>query len=101
MALVTAVWVVDQYRERARAATIGGEAAGVVEVCQAAVSERWPGADPVRFDESGALRNLSGEMLRFVSQFETSRGERVHFSCEARTAEDGGWLVSRLSIVSR
>jgi hypothetical protein len=101
LALVTAVWVVDQYREHARAATIGGEAAGVVEACQTAVSERWPGADPVRFDESGALRNLSGETLRFVSQFETTRGERVHFSCEARTAEEGGWLVSRLSIVSR
>lgn len=72
-----------------------------MEACQTAVSERWPGADPVRFDESGALRNLSGETLRFVSQFETTLGERVHFSCEARTAEDGGWLVSRLSIVSR
>ena len=101
LTLVAMVWAVDQYREHARAATIGGESAGVVELCQTAVNERWPGADPLRFDDAGALRNLPGETLRFVSQFETTRGERVHSSCEAQTAEDGGWLVSRLSIVSR
>jgi hypothetical protein len=101
LTLVSIVWAVDQYREHARAATIGGDAAGVVEVCETAVNERWPGADPLRFDGSGALRTLRGDTLRFVSQFETTRGERVHFSCEAQTADDGGWLVSRLSIVSR
>jgi hypothetical protein len=101
LTLVVLVWAVDQYREHARAATIGGEAAGVVELCQSAVNERWPGAEPLRFDDSGALRNLPGDTLRFVSQFETTRGERVHFSCEAQSADDGGWLVSRLSIVSR
>lgn len=94
------VWLVDQYRERARAASVGGEAAGVIEACQTAVSERWPGADALRFDDAGALRSVEGDTLRFVSRFETGRGERVHFSCEARTAEDGGWMVSRLSIVS-
>jgi hypothetical protein len=98
---VLLAWAVDQYREHARAATVGGEAAGVIEVCQTAVSERWPGADPLRFDQSGALRNVPDETLRLVSQFETTLGERVHFSCEARPSDDGGWTVSRLSIVSR
>lgn len=101
LTLVTLVWAVDQYREHARAATLGGEAAGVIEACQSAVSERWPGAEPLRFGNAGALRSIPDDALRFVSQFQTTRGERVHFACEARSAEDGGWLVSRLSIVSR
>lgn len=90
----------DQYREHASAATVGGEAAGVIEACQIAVSERWPGADPLRFEEPGALRTLQHDTLRFVSQFRTTRGERVHFACEAQPADEGGWTVSRLSIVS-
>ena len=101
LTLVTLVWAVDQYRQHARAATVGGEATGVVEACQTAVSERWPGADPLRFEEPGALRSIRDDALRFVSQFETTRGERVHFACEAQPADDGGWMVSRLSIVSR
>lgn len=72
-----------------------------MEACENAVNARWPGADPLRFDEPGALRNLESDTLRFVSQFETVLGERVHFACEAHHAADGGWLVSRLSIVSR
>jgi hypothetical protein len=91
---------VDQYREHAKAATVN-DAVGVVEACQTAVSERWPGADPLRFEDVGALRSLHDEAQRFVSQFQTTRGERVHFACEAQPAEDGGWMVSRLSIVSR
>ena len=94
------VWAVDQYREHARAANGGGEAAGVIEACQTAVSERWPGADALRFEDPGALRSIPEDTLRFVSQFQTARGERVHFACEARPSEDGGWSVSRLSIVS-
>ena len=101
LTLLTVVWAVEQYREHARAATVGGEATGVIEACQTAVSERWPGADALRFEDAGALRSIPDDTLRFVSQFQTTRGERVHFSCEARTAEDGGWAVSRLSIVSR
>jgi hypothetical protein len=99
--LATLVWAFGQYREHARAATVGGEAAGVVETCQTAVSERWPGAEPLRFEDAGALRTVQADTLRFVSQFQTTRGERVHFACEAQTADDGGWMVSRLSIVSR
>ncbi len=98
---VLLAWAVDQYREHARAATTGGEAAGVIEACQTAVSERWPGADPLRFDRSSALRSVPDDTLRLVSQFETTLGERVHFACEAQPADDGGWAVSRLSIVSR
>jgi hypothetical protein len=100
LTLVTLVWAVDQYREHARAATVGGEAAGVIEACQTAVIERWPGADALRFEDAGALRSIQGDTLRFVSQFQTTRGERVHFACEAQTADDGGWMVSRLSIVT-
>jgi hypothetical protein len=100
LTLVGLVWAVDQYREHANAATVGGEAAGVIEACQTAVSERWPGADPLRFDDPGALRSIEADTLRLVSQFQTTRGERVHFACEARPADEGGWMVSRLSIVS-
>jgi hypothetical protein len=28
-------------------------------------------------------------------------GARVHFACETQPSDDGGWTVSRLSIVSR
>ena len=42
-----------------------------------------------------------GAGQRYVSQFETRDGGRVHFACETEPADDGGWTVSRLSIVSR
>jgi len=42
-----------------------------------------------------------GAGQRYVSQFETQDGARVHFACETEPADDGGWTVSRLSIVSR
>jgi hypothetical protein len=42
-----------------------------------------------------------GAGQRYVSQFETQDGSHVHFACETEPADDGGWVVSRLSIVSR
>lgn len=99
LTLVGLVWAVDQYRERARAET-GGHATGVVEACRTAVNERWPGGEPLRFDEPGALKGVQDDTWRLVSQFQTVRGERVHFACDAQPGDDGGWMVSRLSIVS-
>jgi hypothetical protein len=75
-------------------------AGSVTDVCQAAVSERWPGADPLRFEVAAAVRAV-GAGQRYVSQFETADGGRVHFACETAPGDDGGWTVSRLSIVSR
>lgn len=84
-----------QYLGRVRAA------GSVSDVCEAAVSERWPGADPLRFDVAGAAIRPMGPGQRYVSQFETADGGRVHFACETEPSDDGGWAVSRLSIVSR
>lgn len=89
-----------QYVERVRAASQAPLA--VSDVCEAAVSARWPGADPIRFDAAAAaLRPVGSSGQRYVSQFETLEGARVHFACETEPADDGGWTVSRLSIVSR
>ena len=72
------------------------------DVCETAVSERWPGADPIRFEiAEAAQRPLGAAGQRYVSQFETADGARVHFACETQPSDDGGWMVSRLSIVSR
>jgi hypothetical protein len=88
-----------QYLGRVRAAGSGSLA--VSEVCQAAVSQRWPGSDPIRFDVAQAAMRPVGEGQRYVSQFETQDGAQVHFACETEPSDDGGWTVSRLSIVSR
>src|SRR5690349_20030190 len=76
-------------------------AGSVSDVCQAAISERWPGSDPIRFDAAEAATRPIGTGQRYVSQFETEDGARVHFACETEPSDDGGWTVSRLSIVSR
>jgi hypothetical protein len=90
-----------QYLGRVRAAGLHG-ALAVSDVCEDAVSQRWPGADPIRFELSGAaMRPVGAAGQRYVSQFETVDGERVHFACETQPSDDGGWTVSRLSIVSR
>jgi hypothetical protein len=47
------------------------------------------------------MRPVGAAGQRYVSQFETEDGARVHFSCETEPADDGGWTVARLSIVSR
>ena len=70
-------------------------------MCQAAVSERWPGSDPLRFEVAQAAVRPVGVGQRYVSQFQTEDGGRVHFACETEPSDDGGWTVSRLSIVSR
>src|SRR5688500_16590446 len=88
-----------QYLGRVRAAGSGPHA--VSDVCEAAVAERWPGSDPLRFDVAEAAMRPVGPGQRYVSQFETQDGGRVHFACETEPADDGGWTVSRLSIVSR
>ena len=88
-----------QYLGRVRAAGTGPLA--VSDVCQAAVSERWPGSDPLRFDAAEAAMRPVGAGQRYVSHFETQDGAHVHFACETVPADDGGWTVSRLSIVSR
>ena len=89
-----------QYLGRVRAADIHG-ALAVSDVCEDAVSERWPGADPIRFEIAEAAMRPVGAGQRYVSQFETVDGARVHFACETQPSDDGGWTVSRLSIVSR
>jgi hypothetical protein len=74
----------------------------VSDVCHAAVLERWPGPDPVRFEIAPApSKALGGPGRRYVSQFQARDGSRVSFACETAPSEDGGWTVSRLSIVSR
>jgi hypothetical protein len=84
-----------QYLGRVRAA------GSVSDVCQAAVSERWPGTDPLRFEVAEAAMRPVGAGQRYVSQFQTEDGGRAHFACETEPSDDGGWTVSRLSIVSR
>jgi hypothetical protein len=95
------VAMVGQYLGGVRASD-GRNGLAVSDVCQAAVSERWPGTEPIRFEESAAaMRPVGAAGQRYVSQFETEDGARVHFSCETEPADDGGWTVARLSIVSR
>jgi|SRR5688572_1074425 hypothetical protein len=89
------VAILAQYLGRVRAA------GSVSDVCQAAVSERWPGTDPLRFEVAEAAIRPVGAGQRYVSQFQTGDGGRVHFACETEPSDDGGWTVSRLSIVSR
>lgn len=75
----------------------------VRDACEAAVSARWPRAEAIRFAPAAALPPSDGDDAhRYVSQFETLRGgRRGDFACEARPSGDGGWTVSRLSVVSR
>ncbi|MET0555269.1 MAG: hypothetical protein ABW221_19665 [Vicinamibacteria bacterium] len=92
------VAAVAQYLGRVRAADLHT----VRDVCQAAVAERWPGPGPIRFEAAQAAVAPSGAAgQRYAAQFEARDGSRAHFSCETAPADDGGWTVSRLSIVSR
>src|SRR5688572_13167719 len=70
-----------QYLGRVRAAEHHGGLA-VSDVCEDAVSQRWPGSDPIRFEiAEAAMRPVGPAGQRYVSQFETVDGARVHFSC--------------------
>ena len=83
------VAILAQYLGRVRAA------GSVSDVCQAAVSERWPGSDPLRFEVAEVAARPVGVGQRYVSQFQTEDEASISPARPSRPTT-GGWNASCL-----